>query len=111
MKYLHRFFKSIEWWRLIPAQEVLTGQPGKKDASKFVAAAKTKEGDLLVVYLPEGGPVTLKTDSLKKGLTARWYHPRTGGWLDAGDIDKSPQTFKPADRNDWVLLIEAKLKD
>ena len=111
MKYLHQFFRSIEWWRLIPAQEVLTGQPGKKDASKFIAAAKTKEGDLLVVYLPEGGPVTLKTDSLKKGLTARWYHPRTGGWLDAGDINKSPQTFKSADRNDWVLLIEAKLKD
>ncbi|HUT46293.1 MAG TPA: DUF4038 domain-containing protein [Sedimentisphaerales bacterium] len=111
MKYLHQFFKSIEWWRLIPAQDVLTKQPGKEDASKFITAAKSEQGDLLVVYLPEGGPVTIKTDSLKKGLTARWYHPRTGGWLDAGDIDKSPQTFKPTDRNDWVLLIEAKLKD
>ena len=108
MKYLHRFFKSIEWWRLIPAQEVLTEQPGKEDASKFIAAAKTKEGDLLVVYLPEGGPVTLKTDSLKTGLTARWYHPRTGGWLDAGKIKSSSHTFKTADLNDWVLLIEAK---
>ncbi len=58
--------------------------------------------------LPEGGSVTLKTDSLKKGLIARWYHPRTGGWLDAGKIEKSPQTFKTVDRNDWVLLIEPK---
>ena len=70
-----------------------------------------EQGDLLVVYLPEGGSVTLKTDSLKKGLTARRYHPRTGGWLDAGNIDKSPQTFKTADLNDWILLIEAKLND
>jgi hypothetical protein len=31
--------------------------------------------------------------------------PRTGGWLDAGEIQESPQTFKTADRNDWVLLI------
>jgi hypothetical protein len=108
MKYLHQFFKSIEWWRLIPAQEVLTEQPGKEDASKFIAAAKSEQGDLLVVYLPEGGEVTLKTDSLKKGMTARWYHPRTGAWLDAGKVEKSPQTFKTADRNDWVLLIEAK---
>ncbi len=108
MKYLHQFFKSIEWWRLVPAQEILTEQPGKKDASKFIATAKSKEGDLLVVYLPEGGSVTLKTDSIKKGATARWYHPRTGGWLNAGKLEKSPQTFKTADRNDWVLLIEAK---
>jgi len=76
MKYLHQFFKSIEWWRLIPAQEVIAGQPGKDDASKFIA-------------------------------TARWYHPRTGGWLDAGKVAKPRQTFKTADKNDWILLIAA----
>jgi Protein of unknown function (DUF4038)/Domain of unknown function (DUF5060)/Putative collagen-binding domain of a collagenase len=108
MKYLHDFFKGIDWWRLVPAPEVLVEQPGKKDASKFIAAANSEEGDLFVAYLPEGGSVTLKTDSLKKGLTARWYHPRTGGWLDAGTVKQSPQTFKTADRNDWVLLIVAK---
>jgi len=108
MKYLHQFFKSIEWWRLVPAQEILTEQPGKEDASKFIAAAKSKEGDLAVVYLPEGGSVTLKSNSLNENATARWYHPRTGGWLDAGKLEKSPQTFKTVDRNDWVLLIEAK---
>ena len=108
MKYLHELFKSIEWWRLVPAPQVLAEQPGKEDASKFIAAAKSQEGDLLVVYLPEGGSVTLKTDSLKKGMTARWYHPRTGGWLDAGKIEESPQTFKTADRNDWLLLVRRK---
>jgi len=108
MKYLHQFFKLIEWWRLVPAPEILTEQPGKEDASKFIAAAKSNEGDLAVVYLPEGGSVTLKTDSLNKNATARWYHPRTGGWLDAGKLEKSPHTFKTVDRNDWVLLIEAK---
>jgi hypothetical protein len=108
MKYLHQFFKSIEWWRLLPAQEIITDQPGIEDASKFIAAAKTEEGDIGVVYMPEGTSVTIKTDSLKENAAARWYHPRTGGWLDAGRIEKSPQDFKPADRNDWLLLIEAK---
>ena len=79
-----------------------------KRYSKFIAAAKSKEGDLLVVYLPEGGSVTLKTDSIKKGMTARWYHPRTGGWLNAGKVTESRQTFKTADKNDWILLLEAK---
>ncbi len=108
MKYLHQFFKSIEWWELVPSPEILAQQPGKKDASKFIAAARSKAGDLAVAYLPEGGSVTLKTESLNKGLTARWYHPRTGGWLDAGKIEKSTQTFKTADRNDWILLVKAK---
>ncbi|UCC97561.1 MAG: DUF4038 domain-containing protein [Phycisphaerales bacterium] len=106
MKYLHKFFKSIEWWRLVPAQDALTEQPGRKDASKFIAAAKSQAGDLLVVYLPDGGAVTIKTDTLEKGLHARWYHPRTGGWLDAGKVEQTRQTFKTADRNDWVLLID-----
>jgi hypothetical protein len=35
-----------------------------------------------------------QTDSLKKGMSARCYHPRTGGWLDAGKVNKSPQTLK-----------------
>ena len=108
MKFLIQFFKTIEWWRLLPAPEIITEQPGIKDASKFIAAAKSDEGDIAVIYLPEGGSVTITTDSLKNNATARWYHPRTGGWLDAGKIEKSPQTFKTVDKNDWVLLIEAK---
>lgn len=105
MKYLHEFFKSIDWWRLTPAPQLLAEQPGKKDASKFIAAAKSGEGDLAVIYLPEGGTVKVKTDLLKKGLTARWFHPRTGGLLEAGKVQKSPQTFKTTDRNDWVLML------
>ena len=48
-----------------------------------------------------------KAGELKKGLTARWYHPRTGGWLDAGKVTKSLQSFEPADRNDWLLVFKA----
>jgi hypothetical protein len=105
MKYLHEFFKSIDWWRLTPAPELISEQPGKNDASKFIAAAKSAEGDLAVIYLPEGGTVEVKTDLLKKGLAARWFHPRTGGFLEADKILQSPQTFEAADRNDWVLLF------
>jgi hypothetical protein len=106
MKYLHRFFKSVDWWRLIPAPELLAEQPGKKAASKFIAPAKSQEGDLAVVYLPEGGTVRLKTSAIKKGAGARWYHPRTGGWLDAGKVEKSLQNFELPDRNDWILLLK-----
>lgn len=107
MKYLHQLFASIDWWRLVPAPELLSEQPGKKDASKFVAAAKSREGDLVLVYLPEGGAVRLNTRTLKKPMSARWYHPRTGGWLEAKAVDNSSPVFEPADRNDWVLVLQS----
>lgn len=87
---------------------MLVNQPGKKDAAKFIAAAKSEQGDLAVIYLPEGAKVEIKTELLKAGLTARWYHPRTGGWLSADEPNKSVQAFTPADRNDWILLLQAK---
>jgi len=108
MKYLHQFFASIDWWRLVPAPGILAEQPGKKDASKFIAAARSKKGDLAVVYLPEGGPVRIKTDTLNRALSARWFHPRTGGHLDAGKIGGSVQTFTPPDHDDWMLLLQKK---
>lgn len=107
MKYLRECFESIDWHRLRPAQEVLVNQPGKDDVKKFISVAKSEEGDLLVVYSPEGGEITLKTDELKKNAKARWFHPRTGGWLNAGNVKESPQTWKAVDLNDWVLCITA----
>ena len=109
MKYLHQFFASIDWWRLVPAPEILAEQPGKKEvASKFIAAAKSKEGDLAVVYLPEGGVVKIKTGTLNKGLSACWFHPRTGGYVDADKVKNSLQKFTAPDHNDWVLLLQKK---
>jgi hypothetical protein len=104
MKELVDFFDTLEWWRLVPAPEMVINQPGEKDASLFIAASKTENGDTAVIYLPEGMEVKLNT----KGLTAtkaQWYHPRVGGWIDAGKVEQGEQTFKPEDRNDWVLLL------
>lgn len=107
MKRMSDFFCSIEWWRLAPAQEILVNQPGEKRPSLFIAVAKSENGDLVVAYLPEGGEITLKTESLKRPATARWFHPFTGGWVDAGTVRESPQKFTAPDRNDWVLCIQA----
>ena len=108
MKRMKDFFTAIDWWRLVPAQEMLVQQPGEKDAKLFIAAAKSDNGDLAVAYLPEGGDITLQTESLKRRAAARWFHPFTGGWLEAGSVDQSAQEFTAPDRNDWVLCIEAK---
>ncbi|MDX9754325.1 MAG: DUF4038 domain-containing protein [bacterium] len=106
MRYLHEFFASIPWWNLAPVQDLLATQPGKDNAAEFVAVAKTPEGDTVVAYLPEGGKVELQTVGLAAGLKARWYCPRTGGWLDGGAVEKKPQqAFQAPDHNDWLLLL------
>ncbi|MBD3268198.1 DUF4038 domain-containing protein, partial [bacterium] len=105
LKELHQFFQSIKWWKLEPAQSILLNQPGKDDASVYVAAAQSSDKDFAVIYMPEGTEIKIKTQDLAVSQ-AMWYHPRTGGWLKAGRVKKPEQSFKPADRNDWVLLFQ-----
>lgn len=104
MQELVELFTSIDWWRLKPAQKLIVSQPGEKDASKYVAAAKSEDGTAAVIYMPEGMPIQIRTELLNV-TKARWYHARTGGWVDGGEVIQPRQTFEPADRNDWVLVF------
>ena len=36
-------FSSVEWWRLLPAPELLVEQPGASDPRRFVAVAKAED--------------------------------------------------------------------
>jgi hypothetical protein len=104
MQELHELFTSFDWWRLEPAQELVVNQPGDEDVSKFIAAARTNDGTAAIIYMPEGMEIQINTGDLDVS-NARWYHPRTGGWVDAGEVNKPQHEFKPADRNDWLLIL------
>ena len=105
VEHLKKFFASLPWWRLMPAQELLAEQPGEREPELFVAAAKTDNGDAAVVYMPKGGSVTIRTDSLKRPSVARWFNPRTGELTEAGEITGAKAQFTTPDGNDWVLCI------
>jgi len=105
MTILRRFFDSIDWPRLRPAQHMLAVQPGEKDPRSFIAVGATAEGDLTVAYLPEGGEVTLRTGGVKKPASARWFDPRSGEWLGAATVTADPQTFAAPGEGDWLLVI------
>ena len=107
MSMLRQFFESITWWRLRPATEMIVQQPGKEEPNRFVAAARTDNGDLAVVYLPEGGVIDLQVESVKRPTVARWFNPRAGEWTTSGTVTKATQIFNAPDKDDWVLCIEA----
>ena len=108
MGLLYELFASVEWWRLRPAQELLTAQPGTADAEKFIAAAKTENGDTVVVYTAAGGTVSLDLSGVGVSGTARWYDPRVGTWSDAGPANGGSVLFQTPTDEDYALVIKGK---
>ena len=102
MAVLHRFFSALLWTDLRPAPELLAEQPGRENPERFVAAAKTDDGALAVLYLPVGGEVQVKIGGLPV-QRARWFDPRTGEWTEAG---VPGECHTAPDDNDWLLVFD-----
>jgi hypothetical protein len=89
MRHLRELVELIEWWRLRPCREMVIDQPGLADPNRFISAARSEEGDLALVYLPEGGEPVLRLELLPPGLPRRVFDPATGALADvAGPGDR-----------------------
>ncbi len=86
MKYMHDFFNGIEWWRLVPAHELIQNQPSTY--LQRMVLAKSESGDLAVAYLPDNASV--KMDMAAFPLKINFQPagaPVPGGYLaDAGAV-------------------------
>ncbi len=65
-----------------------------------------------VVYMPEGGEVTLDLSDASGNFTLEWFNPREGGEMQKGTIDKVRGGRKvslgkaPSDANeDWAVVV------
>ncbi|MCF7764157.1 MAG: DUF4038 domain-containing protein [Verrucomicrobia bacterium] len=106
MTHVSSFFKAIDFWRLRPAPEVLGAQPGKQDPKRHIAAARSKEGDLLVVYVPEDRELSIVSRSLPKNFSASWYNPRTGQPEQVSAVvNQRAIQFTTPSEGDWLLLV------
>jgi hypothetical protein len=104
--HLVKAFGAIDWWRLLPAQELLAAQPGDADKQRFIAAARADGDDLAVFYTPHGDPVMLRKDVLRPGLSAGWHDPRTGAHSVATPTDAGEALrFQPPGEGDWLLIL------
>jgi hypothetical protein len=84
-----------------PVVETGSGTRGGA-AARHIAAARSADGRLAVVYVPVGGTIRFRADTLASGRTLEWYNPRSGERSPARPKDK--QTFQTPDDEDWVLL-------
>jgi hypothetical protein len=108
MKYLAEFFNSIEFWRLRPAPQMIVNQPGRESAGKYIAASRTAEGDLAVIYVPDAKTVTVRIDTLPKAPQVSWFNPSNGERASAvGVVSDNTVEFVTPGEGDWVMLVKA----
>ena len=99
-RYALRFFRdqNIPVEAMVNRNELVGNT--EDDNSKYCLA---KEGEIYLVYLPEGGETELK---LAKGdYTVAWFNPRTG---EQGESSDFAAPLQAPDSEDWLALIRAK---
>jgi len=101
MQVLGDLFRSLPWWKLEPAQQLFSGSPGQN------AAARSVDGDWVLVYLPENAPVSLNMERLSGQVTGAWLDPRSGErtGIEAFSAWGARTLTPPAGWQDAVLLL------
>jgi len=111
MKHLKALFSSLEWWTLLPDPELVAEQPGVVSPRNFIAAAKSEDDSLALVYIPEGEQVTLKVEGMKLPASAQWFDPATGALSGAGEVRAADrQAFDAHTEGDRVLILRRAAK-
>jgi hypothetical protein len=106
LTHLMSLMRSIDWWRLCPAPELLAEQPGATSSSKFVAVAATDNHDLIVIYTPFETCIELHSDALPNDLSALWFDPRTGERTSISlEADQGRYRLQTPGAGDWVLVL------
>ncbi len=102
MKVLGDFFRSLDWWTLVPDQKWSSAlwPPGR------LAAARSANRDWAIVYLPAGGAVTVDAKAVTAGDRARvsWFNPADGASRSAGAA--APSYTAPEGWPDAVLVMD-----
>lgn len=88
--------------------DVLVDNPTHEN-TRFCLA---QPGELYVIYLTEGGSVTLDLQRFEQSFSVAWYNPREGGELQPGTVRnvRGPGRVSlgapPSDPDqDWVVLV------
>ncbi len=61
-----------------------------------------------VVYLPQGGQVTVDLSTAREPLTYQWINPDSGKTADGGETRPGSRNFTAPGKGDWALRIRAR---
>ncbi len=119
MQYVVALFAPQSWYLLVPDQQhkLLTAGFGTFGKFDYASAARTPDGRLAMIYIPDKRTITVDLATLSGPITARWYDPAAGTFrsIDGSPLtNRGPREFTtPGDNadgpgnSDWVLVLEA----
>lgn len=119
VKHVGDFFRSIEWWKLVPHREwlLVNGEPAPMPTEEDITPPHCagEIGRSCVIYIPsgsEGKAITL-TRVPGNPCSAKWFDPRHGTYADIGTgtikTNAEGQWTIPErpDSRDWVVYLES----
>jgi hypothetical protein len=110
MGILKKIFAGRQWWKLAPDPSVFVLGAGSDKTLN--AAARSTDGDNVVVYLSSRTTVTIDLSKITAGnkVRATWVNPETGEQTSAGEFPHASrhQFTTPGPGEDAVLLLDAK---
>lgn len=106
--YLTGFFKTLEWWRLRPAPEILAEQPGDTIYNHFISVSKSTNNDLIVAYLPSRTTIKLY-NPYSFMYDGQWFDPVENKYSKAKVENKNGIIKVASEKNsDMVLVLRKK---
>lgn len=120
MSRLNAFMRSVAWYDLVPSglngmRTLVTSGGSSVSAEDDVAAAATRNGTLLVAYLPpaRSGSITVDMAAMARPARGRWFDPTNGLYVEIGrNLPNSGlRSFvspgdNSANQRDWVLVLD-----
>jgi hypothetical protein len=109
---LGQLFRSREHWKMVADRNHTVVPAGDGSGANRAVAARTSDGQSIIVYIPNGNATNLTVDMSK--ITSAvghavcwWFNPSSGATLWVGSYPNSgTRSFTPPDPNDWVLVID-----
>jgi len=109
MVYLKKLMLSRPYFEHVPAQSLIAANQGER-YNRLIA---TKGKGYAFIYTYTGRNMDINTGQLPgKKIKASWYNPRNGETTVIGTFNKLKTAKfnppgKPANGNDWVLILDA----
>jgi hypothetical protein len=119
---MKRFFEPRAWYHLVPdtTHVVVTSgygtyaDQGYVNDNDFLTAARTPDGNLVVIYTPILRTFTVDMANLAAPAVTRWFDPSTGDYVTVAGSPLPPsgaRLFTPPGPNadgdgGWVLVLE-----
>jgi hypothetical protein len=113
MGILKKVFVARQWWKHVPDQSVF--ESGASGDDTLNTAARSTDGDSIIVYLSSATTVSLHLDKITSSNTVRatWVNPETGDQKIIGEYpNQGSRPFTtPQGQKDAILLLDGVTKN